>query len=142
MQNYIVWIAAGFALVLAELASGTFYLLVLGIAAFAGGAAAWFGAGFGAQAVIAAAVALIGVWWVHQRRKSIGGKPMPGLDLGQPVAFDSWVNQTEGMARVKYRGTLWDAHMHMPAGESPAPGDIYYINAADGSTLHVAKTKS
>jgi membrane protein implicated in regulation of membrane protease activity len=140
MQNYLVWIAAGFVLVFAELVSGTFYLLVLGIGAFAGGAAAWLDAGFGIQAVVAAAVALTGVWWVHQRRTAIRGHAMPGLDHGQPVAFESWTNQAEGMARVKYRGTQWDAQL--PAGESPAPGDTYYINAVDGSRLLVARKKT
>ena len=46
METYLVWLAAGFVLVIAELVTGTFFLLVLGIAAFAGSATAWFGLEF------------------------------------------------------------------------------------------------
>src|SRR3989304_1816116 len=37
MDTYLIWLAAGFLLVIVELVSGTFYLLVLGVAALAGG---------------------------------------------------------------------------------------------------------
>ena len=39
------------------------FLLVLGIAAFAGSATAWFGLGFWVEALGAAAVAIAGVFW-------------------------------------------------------------------------------
>ena len=34
MENYHYWLMAGFVLVITELVTGTFYLLVIGIAAF------------------------------------------------------------------------------------------------------------
>jgi membrane protein implicated in regulation of membrane protease activity len=43
------------------------------------------------------------------------------------------------MARVKYRGAQWDALL--PAGESPAAGDVYYISAVEGSSLRVGKAR-
>ena len=45
METHLIWLAAGFILVIAELLTGTFYLVVLGIAAFAGALATWFGLG-------------------------------------------------------------------------------------------------
>ena len=36
MQDYLVWTAVGFALVIIELMTGTFYLLVIGVGALAG----------------------------------------------------------------------------------------------------------
>ena len=60
METYLVWLAAGFVLVIAELVTGTFFLLILGIAAFAGSATAWFGFGFWLEAMCAAAVAVSG----------------------------------------------------------------------------------
>ena len=36
MEPWLIWVVAGFALIIAELLSGTFYLLVIGVAAFAG----------------------------------------------------------------------------------------------------------
>jgi hypothetical protein len=45
------------------------------------------------------------------------------------VIVASWVNQPEGMLRVKYRGSEWDARVK--------PGDVA-ANAVDvGSTLHI-----
>jgi membrane protein implicated in regulation of membrane protease activity len=139
MESYLIWLVAGFVLVIAELATTTFYLLVLGIAAFAGAGAAWSGAPFWAQTLVAAGVALAGVWWVRQHRDVGNTASMPALDLGQAVYFESWVDQQNASARVKYRGAQWDAQL--PAGETPAAGDVYYISAVDGSSLRVAKAR-
>ena len=43
MELWLIWVIAGFALVIAELLTGTFYLLVVGIGAFMGGLIAWAG---------------------------------------------------------------------------------------------------
>ena len=50
MEPYLAWIIAGFALVIIERLTGTFYLLVIGVGAFAGAAVAWAGGGYLAQA--------------------------------------------------------------------------------------------
>ncbi len=139
MDISLTWLIAGFILIIAELMTGTFYLLVLGIAAlvaagidYASGALVW-------QAVGAAIVAVAGVVWVHRNRQTISPKRMQGLDFGQPAAFDSWVNKSAGHARVKYRDTLWDAQV---AGEvSGEPGEILYITSVDGSTLKVSRSR-
>jgi membrane protein implicated in regulation of membrane protease activity len=139
MDHYLVWLMAGFALVIAELVTTTFYLLVLGIAAFAGAGVAYAGGGFAGQAIIAALVAVAGVFWVNQYRKRAVPKRMRGIDVGQPACFDSWINKGSGHARVRYRDALWDAHI---AGEIMAePGDILYVNSVDGNTLKVSKTR-
>ena len=36
MEAHLIWVIAGIILVIVELLTGTFYLLVLGVAAFAG----------------------------------------------------------------------------------------------------------
>ena len=96
MDHYLVWLMAGFALVIAELVTTTFYLLVLGIAAFAGAGVAYAGGGFAGQAIIAALVAVAGVFWVNQYRKRAVPKRMRGIDVGQPACFDSWINKGSG----------------------------------------------
>jgi membrane protein implicated in regulation of membrane protease activity len=137
MENYLVWLAAGFALVIAELVTGTFFLLVLGVAAFAGSATAWFGLGFWVEASCAAAVAIAGVFWVQRHRKSMPQRDMASLDVGQAVTLDAWINQEQGAARVKYRNTLWDAEVE---GEREFDhGQVLFIHAVDGNTLKVAK---
>jgi membrane protein implicated in regulation of membrane protease activity len=139
MDHSLAWLVAGFALVIAELVTGTFYLLVLGIAAFAGAAVAWGGGASSWQAVAAAACAVTGVIWVHLYRKSSAPKRMRGLDVGQPAGFDSWVNKGAGHARVKYRDALWDAQV---AGDAAGePGEIFYVTSVDGNTLKVSKTR-
>lgn len=137
METYLVWLAAGFVLVIAELVTGTFFLLVLGIAAFAGSATAWFGLGFWVEALCAAAVAIIGVFWVRQHRRSMPQSNMASLDVGQAVTLDAWVNREQGAARVKYRNTLWDAEVE--GGRELDHGEVLYIRAVDGNTLKVAK---
>lgn len=139
MESYLVWLAAGFALVIAELVTGTFFLLVLGLAAFAGSATAWFGLGFWVEALCASAVAIAGVFWVRQHRKTIPQSNMASLDVGQAVTLDAWINREQGAARVKYRNTLWDAEVE---GEREFDhGEVLYIRAVDGNTLKVEKRK-
>jgi membrane protein implicated in regulation of membrane protease activity len=139
LDQSLVWLIAGFILIIVELVTGTFYLLVLGIAAFAGAAVAYAGGAFVWQALAAAAVAVAGVVWVQLYRKSISPNRMRGLDIGQPAAFESWVNKSTAHARVRYRDALWDAQISGDA--SGEPGEILYIISVDGSTLKVSKTR-
>jgi membrane protein implicated in regulation of membrane protease activity len=135
MDAYLIWPLVGLALVIVELLTGTFYLLVLGVAAFAAGALAWFGGGFAAQSICAAVVALIGAYGVHAYRARNAAKQMRPIDAGQPANFESWVDQGAGLARVRYRGASWDARLE--AGEAPQPGALLYVLAAEGNTLRV-----
>jgi membrane protein implicated in regulation of membrane protease activity len=137
MEPYLAWIVAGFALVIIELLTGTFYLLVIGVGAFAGAAVAWAGGGYFAQAVGACAVALVGTWLVNRwhRARGPGSTKDNFLDLGQPVVLESWVDAPSGTARVKYRGTTWDARVD--AGTPAEPGATLVIHGQDGSTLLV-----
>src|SRR6266568_406283 len=136
MDISLAWLIAGFILIIAELVSGTFYLLVLGIAALVASGVGYAGGAFVWQAVAAAAVAVVGV---HRYRQTITPARMRGLDFAQPAAFDSWINKGAGHARVKYRDALWDAQV--AGGASGEPGEILYITAVDGSTLRVSKTR-
>ena len=137
MEPYLAWIVAGFVLVIIELLSGTFYLLVIGVGAFAGAAVAWAGGGYFAQAVGACAIALAGAWLVrrwhrtHQKQGAVDTE----LDRGQPVVLEAWVDPGTGLARVKYRGASWDARV--AGGERPEPGATLYITGQDGSAFLV-----
>jgi len=135
----LAWLIAGFILVITELATGTFYLLVLGVAAFAGAGVAYAGGALVWQSLVSAVVAVAGVVWVHQYRKRTVSSPMRGLDVGQPAAFESWVDKSSGHARVKYRDALWDAQV--AGGAAGESGEILYITSVDGNTLKVSKTR-
>jgi membrane protein implicated in regulation of membrane protease activity len=139
MELWLLWLVAGFALVIAELLTGTFYLLVIGAGAFAGSIAAALGADVLVQAIIGSVIALAGAWFVHHwheaHRRNYKG-PSNLLDRGQPVVLEGWENEAAGIARVKYRGTSWDARVAAPDGR-PAPGSTLYIDAMDGNVLVV-----
>jgi membrane protein implicated in regulation of membrane protease activity len=139
MADYLVWTIAGLLLVISELVTGTFYLLVLGIAGLAGAAVAYLGLNFWAQAVISAVIAVGGVVWIHQRRKRMTPPAMPSPDAGQPVIWESWVHEAARLARVSYRGASWEARVD---GESAGqPGEVLYIRAVNGNTLEVTKNR-
>ena len=136
MELTVYWILAAIALVVVELLTGTFYLLVLGLAAFAGAALAWLRMPLAVQASFAVVIAIFGVVLVQRYRVRTppSGTSSNDIDLGQRVTVQSWVNEAEGLARVHYRGTLWDAKV---LGERGA-GTTFYIRSVDGSTLHIA----
>jgi membrane protein implicated in regulation of membrane protease activity len=136
MATYLLWAIAGFVLIIAELMTGTFYLLVLGIAALVAAAAAFLGADLWVQVILAAATSLIGIyfvrkWWTNHPKDSKGGN---SLDVGQTVILEAWTNQATGMARVKYRGSTWDAQVQGTA----APNDVLVIQSEQSGVLHVA----
>lgn len=143
MELWVWWLIAGIALVVAELASGTFYLLVLGAAALLGAVVAYAGGAFVWQTIAAGTLALAGVFYIRSRRSALGGPDMPSLDVGQVVTLEIWVNQADARARVKYRDTLWDAIVEGVPGRDfrGEAGETFYITAVDGSTLRVAKQK-
>lgn len=136
MEAYLIWLLAGLALVIAELITGTFYLLVLGVAAFGAGAAAWLGAGFPVQAITATVVAGVGAYFVHAYRERNAAQQMRSIDAGQPASFENWVDQAAGLARVRYRGASWDARLE--DGGAPQPGAVLYVLATEGNTLKVS----
>lgn len=125
------WWILGVVLVGAELLSGTFYLLALGIAFLLGGIAAWLGAPVEAQLLVAGILAFIGTALAHRWRLRVGTPaPQPPLDVGNTVQVQSW--HADGRARVAYRGTHYDAVLASPQA---VRGKTMYIVAVDGSTL-------
>jgi membrane protein implicated in regulation of membrane protease activity len=139
MEQYLWWGIVGIALIIAELLTGTFYLLVIGIAAIAGCAVSYFGYSFWVQAVTASAIAAVGVILVGQYRPGRRMVPGSALDVGQSVVFQSWTSEADRMARVHYRDALWDAKV-MDAQTMDA-GKVLYICGIEGSTLRVAANK-
>jgi membrane protein implicated in regulation of membrane protease activity len=140
MELWLIWTVAGFALIIAELVTGTFYLLVVGVGAFAGALVAWLGGNTLVQAVSGSVVAIVGVLMVHHwhaaHRKADEGHAN-FLDRGQPVILEGWVDENRRIARVKYRGAGWDARLSR-ADDKPAPGTTLYIEGQEGNTLVVA----
>jgi membrane protein implicated in regulation of membrane protease activity len=139
MEPYLVWAVLGLVLIVVELLTGTFYLLVLGIACFGAAAVAFFGAGFPLQVILAAVVAAVGVYVVHAYRARNAARQMAPVDRGQPARFERWIDRAQGLARVQYRGASWDAHIEGDAALDS--GATIYVLSADGNTLEISKTR-
>lgn len=140
MHDYLIWAIVGLALIIIEVMTGTFYLLVLGIAAFAGALAAYLGAGMFAQVVATGIIAAIGLFAVHRWHQSrpVGTKNDRSLDIGQAVTLESWLDRNTKRVRVKYRGAAWDADL---VGDTTVNiNDTLYICGADGNQLQVSRS--
>ncbi|HKY02149.1 MAG TPA: NfeD family protein [Burkholderiales bacterium] len=140
MDASLLWLLVGIGLMIAEVATGTFYLLFLGVAALVGAVIAYFGFAVGMQSLGASAVAVVGVLWAQYHNRTRQGPPMPSIDLNQPVIWEGWIDRNAAVGRVKYRGASWDAHVH--ATEGAEVGEVFYIVSVEGSTLHISKHKT
>ena len=139
MDPALVWAIIGLALVVVELLSGTFYLLMLGVAAFGAAGAAWLGYDFPVQVIVAAVVAAVGCYAVHAYRAKNKAEQMPQIDAGMPASFENWIDAGARLARVRYRGASWDARVE--GAEALEPGTTVYVLATDGNTLKVVKNR-
>ena len=135
MDEDFLWAILGLTLVIVELLTGTFYLLVLGIAAFGAALAAWLGQGFPVQTIVAAVISGLGCYGVHVYRAKNATQQMPNVDAGQPASFENWIDQGGRLARVNYRGASWDALVDGDAAVDA--GAMLYVVTANGNTLKV-----
>jgi membrane protein implicated in regulation of membrane protease activity len=135
-EPYLAWAILGVILVIAELVTGTFYLVVLGVAAFGASAAAYFGYDLPIQSIVAGLVAAAGAYWVHLYRAKSATQQMRQVDAGNPGTFENWVDQGARLARVRYRGALWDAQVD--GEQAPQPGSVVYVVSTHGNTLRVS----
>ena len=139
MDAYLVWALAGLGLIIVELLSGTFYLLVLGVACFGAAGGASLGFSFPGQVSVAVVVAGAGTYFVHAYRSRNAARQMPNVDRGQPATFEAWIDRANGLARVRYRGASWEANVEGDAElEAGAP---IYVLSSHGNTLRISKTR-
>jgi membrane protein implicated in regulation of membrane protease activity len=137
----IWWVAAGIA-VAAELATGTFYLLMMALGLAAGAIAAHLGLSESSQVVCAAVVGggATALW--HWRRSRQPKKPPAhedrdvNLDIGERVHVTEWA--PDGTARVNYRGSGWPARLARGAMAQSGEHDIV---AVEGNWLVLAPRK-
>lgn len=138
MDDWMVWLALAGVLVVFELFTGTFYVLMIAIGMAAGGLVAMMGWSLPLQFLVGAGVGLAATGLLHRSRF---GRPLKGtaardpnvnLDIGQTIHIDSWA---DGHARAPYRGALWD--VDLAPGAQPGAG-AFRIVEVQGSRLIVA----
>lgn len=104
------WLLAGL-LVIAELLTGTFYLLMLALAAVVGALCAHFGQDTNTQIVAAAILGSAAVFICYLLRKRSPRKQPASsnrdvnMDVGETVLVEQW--NPDGTAQVRYRGAAW-----------------------------------
>lgn len=134
----IWWVAAG-ALVAAELATGTFYLLMFALGLAGAAIAAHIGLSLPWQIATAAIVGSgATALWHLQRRKQPRSAPVAqnrdvNLDIGERVQVDAWL--PDHTARVAYRGSQWRARIHPGAPEAAGQ---HLVVAVEGNWLVLA----
>lgn len=114
MSDWGNWLVAAGVLIVLELFTGTFYLLMIAIGLAFGALAALMGFDVPAQAVTAAIVGVAAT--VLLRRSGLGRRnrseatrdPNVNIDIGQDVLVDAWEH---GRSRVMYRGAMWDVEL-------------------------------
>lgn len=140
MSDWMNWLVGAGILVIAELFTGTFYLLMIAIGLACGGIVALLGLSGPIQTLVAAATGLVATSILHRSRF---GRPARisasrdqnvNLDIGGRVTVPGWQN---GRARVMYRGALWD--VELGPGAQPEAGE-YRIVEVQGNRLIVANS--
>jgi membrane protein implicated in regulation of membrane protease activity len=141
-ESTIWWVAAGCAVAL-ELATGTFYLLMIALGLAAAALGAHFGLGSPAQTILAALIGggAVAGWHLGRSRgmqaEPAASNPDVHIDIGEAVQVDEW--HTDGTAQVKYRGAQWTAvRAPAPASTHPAAGSAagrYRIREMQGNRL-------
>lgn len=131
-----IWLGLAALALIGELATGTFYLLLVALGLAAGGVAAWFGAGLEWQLLGCGIVLLLGLLVLRKtrvlkkREVNSARNADVNLDIGQTVSVEAWSGQ--GTARVWYRGAHW--HAELARGHAPVAGG-QTITEMRGSTL-------
>ncbi|MGH8846529.1 MAG: NfeD family protein [Polaromonas sp.] len=139
-ESTIWWLLAGAAVAI-ELATGSFYLLMIAVGFVAGAIAAHLGFAMIGQMVVAAAIGggAVAAWHWHRSKSPA---PLPAhanrdvnLDIGEPVEVVQW--NADGTTTVKFRGANWTAVAADPA--EPAGTGSFRIKEMLGNRLVIEK---
>jgi membrane protein implicated in regulation of membrane protease activity len=147
MSDWMGWIATAGVVVILEIFSGTFYLLMIAVGLVDAAAAAALGASPEWQYIVAAVVGAGATLALHKSKyglkKNAGNPdakndPNVNMDVGQTIQVQSWQGQAEGVftTRAMYRGAMWDVETR---ASRAAPG-VFTIYEVQGSRLLVKGT--
>lgn len=133
MEAYWIWWMASVVLVIAEMISGTFYLIAIALGLAAAGLTAYMGVGWEGQAAVAALLCSVSIVATY-RWKQGQDKEQANLayDIGQTVQIASWSDERH--ARVNYRGAEWVAELAATATPDAARKN-WQIKEVVGSRL-------
>jgi membrane protein implicated in regulation of membrane protease activity len=147
MTDWIVWSVLAGILVILELFTGTFYLLMIALGFAAGGLASLFGASNPLQTIVAAAIGVVATYALRRSRLGKLTKTNSArdrnvnLDIGETLTVEEWKPGLDARhtARVMYRGAMWDVELEH--GAHPRSG-LFTIREVRGSRLLVTNVAS
>lgn len=128
-----VWFGLAVMALIAELLSGTFYMLLVAFGLAASGIVAYFGFSLAAQVATCSIIGLAGLvilkktgvllkkW--HLKATSDSNV---NLDIGQTVEVKSWTDNRT--ATVYYRGAQWQVKLDPSISEAPSPGQYVIVD--------------
>ena len=136
MDNPTLWLTIAGVLVMAELLTGTFYLLMLSLGATAAALTAYADGTLTWQIVSAAIVGggAAVLWHLKKPLSNDAQDSNVHLDIGETVSVETW--DTQGHAQVKHRGAQWTAVC--AANATPEPG-LHRISEMQGNRLVLKK---
>ncbi len=126
-MDFISWSVFGILFVLAESATGTLYLMAIGLAFIYPALADVAGAPAGVQfaVLIAGTLAHMFIANTLRKRKLINQPAEAPSDIGQEVEIIEWLDETT--ARVNYNGKEWMAEKSMSEMPSTNKGIIQNV---------------
>lgn len=138
-ESAMLWWIAGFILLITEMTTGTFYMLILGLSALIAGLFAWMGFIVEIQILIGIILASLGCYGVSRYRNARTGKSSQtqNMDVGGKVTL---LHREGRDLRVHYRGTEWQAEL-LEDPQAAADGELpntLYIRAVRNNILIVS----
>jgi membrane protein implicated in regulation of membrane protease activity len=125
------WVLAG-TLVAVELATGTFYLLMLALGAVAGAAGRACRLQRDSAQIVASALlgALATLTWHVKRARNPRSAPAQSnpdvlLDIGQTLSVEQWARRRHGAHQLPRRGLVGALCRHRHTGARPAPHRLH-----------------
>ncbi|MBS0308097.1 MAG: NfeD family protein [Proteobacteria bacterium] len=147
MSDWMIWAVLALGVAILELFTGTFYLLMIAIGLAAAALAAMFGMGFSVQLIVAAVVGVIATYVLYNsklgkiQKTDAARDPNVNLDIGQTLNVAEWKDIPGGqpVARVMYRGAMWD--VELATGATVGTGQ-FVINELRGNRLIVTNNSN
>jgi membrane protein implicated in regulation of membrane protease activity len=141
MAAWLLWVIAGLILISAEVLSGDLWLLMIGLGAFGGAAAAGLGGDLVISAIVfgVASIALVGGLRPILKRRLLAGtghKTNTEALIGARATVVAPVDEHAG--QVKIGGEIWSARAHSPDDRLIEPGTPVIVMQISGATAIVA----
>jgi membrane protein implicated in regulation of membrane protease activity len=131
-MTFISWLVFGILFMLGEFATGSFYLLAIGLAFIYPAIAAYVGVSTAMQIAVLGLGAIVHVLiaMILRKRNPSGSSSNIPEDIGQRVEVIEWID--ESSARVSYHGQIWEADKARAEMPDAAHG---IIKSVQGSRL-------